>query len=248
MAIPNGFDAADFAAPIPARTDSVFRIVHTGYLHTDIGLRQRKMAAAHRLVGGGTPGVDILTRSHLFLLEAVERLVARDPSLGSRIEIVLAGVLSPSDLAVAERSPFVRTPGYLSHAATIGLMRSADLLFLPMQNLPPGRRSATVPGKTYEYLASQRPILAAVPEGDAQDILLQAGTAHICRPDDINAMALGIETELERWRTGAPVPKVPRSLLERYERRALAAEFAALVDTVTGLQAGPANRSAPSAA
>ncbi len=33
-------------------------------------------------------------------------------------------------------------------------MRSADLLFLPMQNLPPGVRATIVPGKTYEYLAS----------------------------------------------------------------------------------------------
>ena len=37
VAIPNGFDADDFAGPAPARDDGTFRIVHTGYLHTAFG-------------------------------------------------------------------------------------------------------------------------------------------------------------------------------------------------------------------
>ena len=34
VSIPNGFDANDFEEPVPVRDDGVFRIVHTGYLHT----------------------------------------------------------------------------------------------------------------------------------------------------------------------------------------------------------------------
>jgi glycosyltransferase involved in cell wall biosynthesis len=237
VSIPNGFDPADFAAPPPPRDGSAFRIVHTGYLHTDLGRQQLSQPLLRRLLGGGTEGVNILSRSHVYLLQAVERLVARHPSLGSRIEILLAGVLSASDREVAERSPFVRTLGYLSHPDTIRLMRSADLLFLPMQNLPPGRRSATVPGKTYEYLASQRPILAAVPEGDARDLLLQAGTAHVCVPDDVEAMVKAIEVELERSGTDSPQPQVPHTMLEKFERVALAAEYAAVIDAVVGSEA-----------
>ena len=61
-------------------------------------------------------------------------------------------------------------------------MRSADLLFLPMHDLPPGRRAGLVPYKTYEYLAAERPILAAVPDGDARDILSRVSHATLCRP------------------------------------------------------------------
>ena len=234
VSIPNGFDANDFAGPEPNRDDHAFRIVHTGYLHTELGRQQRHASHAHRLLGGGTPGVDILTRSHLFLLEAVDRLIADNPALASTIEIHLAGVLSPADREAAARSPVVRTPGYLTHADTIMLMRSADLLFLPMQNLPPGIRSATVPGKTYEYLASGRPILAAVPEGDARDILLQAGTAHICQPDDTHAIAAAIAAAVERWRSGRPIAEVSSALLAQFERRALTAEHAVLLRSVAG--------------
>ena len=43
------------------------------------------------------------------------------------------------------------------------LISSADLLFLPMHELPEGTSARIVPCKTYEYLASGRPVLAAVP-------------------------------------------------------------------------------------
>ena len=56
LAIPNGYDAADFAASVPAREDELFRIVHTGYLHTDLGLRQRRGAAAAAAAGWSAEG------------------------------------------------------------------------------------------------------------------------------------------------------------------------------------------------
>ena len=37
IAIPNGWESADFAAPEPHRADGAFRIVHTGNLHTELG-------------------------------------------------------------------------------------------------------------------------------------------------------------------------------------------------------------------
>jgi glycosyltransferase involved in cell wall biosynthesis len=228
VAVPNGFDGADFAVSSLRRGDGVFRIVHTGYLHTELGCQQRR-ARLRRLLGGEVRGVDIMTRSHLYLLEAIERVVAHNPT--ARIELVLAGVLSDRDRDVATHSRLVRLVGYQTHEAAIALMRSADLLFLPMQNLPEGMRATIVPGKTYEYLAAQRPILAAVPEGDARDLLLDAGTAHLCAPDDVTAMAAAIEAQLGG--TGALRARPPRDLLARIERRALAGEVAALLDFVT---------------
>jgi glycosyltransferase involved in cell wall biosynthesis len=228
VSIPNGFDGADFAGSSPPRDDGVFRIVHTGYLHTELGCQQRR-ARLRRLLGGEVRGVDIMTRSHLYLLEAIERVVAHNP--GAKIELVLAGVLSDRDREVATRSPLVRLVGYQTHEAAIALMQSADLLFLPMQNLPAGMRATIVPGKTYEYLAAQRPILAAVPEGDARDMLVAAGTAHLCTPNDVAAMAAAIEAELSG--TAALRAGPPRELLAKIERRALAGEVAALLDFVT---------------
>jgi glycosyltransferase involved in cell wall biosynthesis len=232
VTIPNGYDPADFGGAAPQRRDSAFRIVHTGYLHTELGLRHRKTARIRELLGGSVKGLDILTRSHVYLLEAIDRLIGEDPSLASTIEVHLAGVLSETDKKIAERSPVVRLLGYVPHRETVDLMRTADLLFLPMHDLPPGTRAGIVPGKTYEYIASGRPILAAVPDGDARDILEEARTAHLCRPADADAMVRILRAEIERWRAGETPPDPNPDLLRRFDYRELARQLADVFDQV----------------
>jgi glycosyltransferase involved in cell wall biosynthesis len=230
LAIPNGFDGADFRRPVEARRDGVFRIVHTGYLHTELGYRHRRHRLLRRALGGTVAGVDFLTRSHVFLLEAVDRLVQADPALASALEVHLAGVVSAVDREVAARSPCARMPGYRSHDRTLDLLRTADLLFLPMQDLPPGVRAGIIPGKTYEYLAANRPILAAVPDGDARDLLEEAGGAVLCRPSDVDAMTRAIVQQLARFRAGTPAPAPREDVVARYEYRRLAEKLAEVFD------------------
>ena len=233
LAIPNGFDADDFTGEPPTRSDDAFRIVHTGYLHTELGYRQRRTAALRRLLGGSVRGVDILSRSHVFLIEAVEQVRREHSELAERLEIHFAGVLSERDLAVARRSPATRILGFVSHDEALALMRTADLLFLPMHDLPEGERATVVPGKTYEYLASGRPILAPAPEGDARDLLRAAGTALLCRPTDVNGIAAAIVQAYELSRSGVPAHP-PDELLQSYEYRGLAGRLASVFDQLLG--------------
>lgn len=236
VSISNGFDPSDFDGAAPARAPGKFRIVHTGYLHTELGLQFRGRASIRRFVGGAVPGLDIYTRSHVFLLEAIDRLIERDPSIATKLEVHLAGVLSDGDRQIAASSPVVHLHGYVDHPATVALQRSADLLFLPMQDLPPGTRATIVPGKTWEYLASGRPILAAVPDGDARDTLEAAGSAILVRPADVTAIAEAIAAELRRAESGAS-PRVPDNrVVRRYEYPHLTAELADVFDSVLGLQ------------
>jgi glycosyltransferase involved in cell wall biosynthesis len=231
VSITNGFDAADFEGTPPERRDGAFRIVHSGYLHTLLGRKVRQGRRRRRVVGGAVePRVDILTRSHVYLLEAVERLCAARPDLADAVEVHLAGVLSDEDRELAERCPAVRLPGYLPHHETVDLLRTADLLFLPMQDLPAGVRAGLTPGKTYEYLAAARPILAAVPDGDARDLLERSGQAFVCRPSDVEAMTAILEAELEHRRAGTPTRPARAELLARYERLSLSADLADVFD------------------
>jgi glycosyltransferase involved in cell wall biosynthesis len=228
LAIPNGYDAGDFVDAAPVRSGDHFRIVHTGYLHTELGLRQRRTARARRVLGGAVPGVDIYTRSHVFLLEAVARLLAAEPALADRLEVVLAGVLSPVDIEIAERSRVTRLLGYVPHAESVALLRSADLIFLPMQNLPAGRRATIVPGKTYEYLASGTRILAAVPEGDARDMLQASGNAFIVDPDDVEGMQEAIREAMD----SPPPSRKDGEHVAQFEWRSLARRVADVIDSV----------------
>jgi glycosyltransferase involved in cell wall biosynthesis len=233
VAIPNGFDPADFAGPPPIRADAAFRLVHTGSLHTDLGLDHRRLRRVRRALGGSAAQVDVLTRSHIYVLRAIGAVLERDPRAAEVLEFHLAGLLTETDRQIALQSAVVRLHGYLTHRASLELIRSADLLFLPMHNLPQGVRASIVPGKTYEYLASGTPILAAVPDGDARDLLTEAGNATICRPDDVEGMARALLEALDRHRRRVPAPSPPeRDVVARFDYRGLAAKLGEVFDEV----------------
>ncbi len=232
--IPNGYDAADFSGDAPQRTDGRFRVVHTGSLHTALGRRHDLRRRVDRIMRGGAYRVDILARSHVHLVSAVNRIVERQPEIADRLELHLAGVMTDADRRVAEQclAP-VTMPGYLDHDQSVDLLRGADLLFLPMHGLRDGTRASIVPAKTYEYIGSGRPILAAVPPGDARDLLREAGSAVICDPADVDALEVELQRALDRWGAGDTLMPPPNpDVLARLEYRRLAEQMAGVLDSV----------------
>jgi glycosyltransferase involved in cell wall biosynthesis len=230
-AIPIGYEPADFEAPVEPHDDGVFRILHLGSLHTDFGLHLRGTRLRRRLLGGGVPGLDVLTRSHVVVVEAIERLLRADPSLSGRVELHLAGEQTAADRAVSEGHPFVRELGLRSYDESTRLARAADLLFLPMHDLPEGMRAGLIPYKTYDYLGARRPILAAVPDGDVRDLLAPLPHATLVRPRDVEGMAAALRQRIAAGREPDAVPP------PEYER---ARCVAALAEVLEGVYSAPA--------
>lgn len=243
--ITNGFDPSDFPHKVESRADGKFRIVHSGYLHTELGLNLRNKRF-NRLLGQSFSGVDIFTRSHAILLQALERWCSARPELKHVVELVLAGKTSAADRGAAEHSPIaslIKFPGYLSHQESTELVATADVLFLPMQNLSSGRRSRIVPGKTYEYMATGKPILAAVPDGDAKDFLANCGTAFICRPDDIETMIRLLDELYSRWKNNELNVSSNHAFLGQFTRRHLTSVLAGVFESVLAPVAAPGRSS-----
>ena len=233
--ITNGYDEEDFRGDVPAVPPGApFTLVHSGYFHTDTGLRQRKHRWRNRLLGRLEPGVETLSRSHFYLVQAVNRWLEREPAARENFRMEFVGVPSEADRQVvreARLENLVTFTGYLPHDECVRRTRRADLLFLPMHHLPAGRRSGIVPGKVYEYMASGRPILAAVPDGDARDYLAAAGTAHLVAPTDVDALSRVLATVFARWREGN-TPGAgwrPEAVLP-FERRELTRQLAEVLD------------------
>jgi glycosyltransferase involved in cell wall biosynthesis len=234
VTITNGFDREDFSAEVPARTDRKFRIVHSGTWLTDTGLQVNRKPW-HRLFGGAQQGADILTRSPVFLLQAIQQWQARDPESGEHLELVFAGVSSATERDIVHNFGVhaeISFPGYIPHSESVALVRTADLLFLPMHTPSPGRCSLTVPAKTYEYMASERPILAAVPDGDAKDYLKQCGTAFVCGPADVAQMAVILDRIYSDWKAKKAVVKPNQAFLAQFERRFLTQRLADVLEQV----------------
>jgi glycosyltransferase involved in cell wall biosynthesis len=232
ITIPNGFDRADFDGTVPPREDAAFRVVHAGFVHVRDDRSHRRTGIARELLGGAVKGLDAGTRSHVYLLHALQTLLGRRSDLEGRIEVHLAGILSDADRRVSGFE-LVTAHGYLPHDETVDLLRSADLLFLPMHDLPEGRRARIVPGKTYEYLAARRPILAAVPDGDVRDLMREAGNAFVVRPKDVEGMARIVEQEADRVLGRSTAPAANEDLLRRHERRELTRRLAEVFDSLT---------------
>jgi glycosyltransferase involved in cell wall biosynthesis len=206
-------------------------------LHTDAGLRQRRRAFEYRLLGRIETGVELLCRSHYFLLKALERWKREDPTIAAKVRLELVGVPSDVDRETVERSSvssLVEVTGYLSHGESLARIRGADLLFLPMHKMPKGRRATIVPGKTYEYMATGLPILAAVPEGDTRDFLTKAGTGLVCEPDDVQGMLRILKDQFQAWQAGKQAVTWNRSYVERFERRELTRQLADELREVIG--------------
>jgi hypothetical protein len=103
-----------------------------------------------------------------------------------------------------------------------------------MQELPHGERAGITPGKTYDYLGSGTHILAAVPEGDARDLLVASKNASVADPSDTTRLAELIAAAVAARDAGDSQPSPDRTVIERYERRRLTQDLARLFDTVLG--------------
>jgi len=119
---------------------------------------------------------------------------------------------------------------HVPRRSALELQRDSEALLLLLPDA--GGRGRTVPsGKIYEYLAAERPILAAVPpDGVAAELVRSADAGVVVAPDDVPALRAAIEGLRARWQRGAlENGSLSPELKERLSRRTRSREFADLL-------------------
>jgi glycosyltransferase involved in cell wall biosynthesis len=116
----------------------------------------------------------------------------------------------------------VELPGYVTRRRSLELQRNSDALLLLIPDAG-GRGRGVLSGKVFEYLAAERPILAAVPpDGAAAALIRDAGAGVVAAPDDVAALREALADLHGRWRDGklAGTPLSPewRTKLSRNAR------------------------------
>jgi glycosyltransferase involved in cell wall biosynthesis len=77
---------------------------------------------------------------------------------------------------------------YAPRATSLALQRDSDALLLLIPDAG-GRGKGVLSGKVFEYLAAERPILAAVPpDGAAAELIRDTGAGVVAAPDDVDAL------------------------------------------------------------
>jgi glycosyltransferase involved in cell wall biosynthesis len=123
---------------------------------------------------------------------------------------------------------------YVPRRRALALQRDSDALLLLLPDVP-GRGSAVPSGKVYEYLAAERPILAAVPpDGAAADLVREARAGVVVAPDDVDGIEAALRDLHTRWREGTlEGAALPIELRTRLDRRTRTEELARVLRSLT---------------
>jgi len=122
---------------------------------------------------------------------------------------------------------------YVPRRRSLALQRDSDALLLLIPEAG-GRGRGVLSGKVFEYLAAERPILAAVPtEGAAAELIEETGAGVVAAPDDVAALTSALRALHDAW-AGGTLDGTPLSPADR-ERLGRAARVEELADLLRGL-------------
>jgi hypothetical protein len=167
---------------------------------------------------------------------AIADVLAADPELAGRVKLAIHGNPYPAEVVAralrqAGVQDVVDVGGPVPHEQVAQIIAAADLLFLTLPTRTDGSRGGRISAKTYEYLATDRPILAAVPQGENWDYLAGKPGVWLLAPGDRDGMSAVI-AELSRAKlAGKPLSFNRSELAEELSYDTRAGEFAAVVRT-----------------
>jgi glycosyltransferase involved in cell wall biosynthesis len=198
VAIHDGFDRDDLEEPAPDSAAVAFCIVYTGGWSDD-----------------HTPRA---------LYSAIDWIRRSDPSALDGIDVVAAG-FKPGEARLQGLSRYIREIGDISHREALGLMQSAQLVYLADSD----ERHWEVPAVLYEAVAGGTPVVVRThPESEAARMLRRLGGGKVVCPDDPGELYYAL---LDACRTKTVrVPDRDEAALATVEWRTLSAKLAAVMD------------------
>ena len=208
--ITNGFDECDFSSEPCTEAyggaSQEFTITHTGLFAAD-----------------GNPTV---------LWDVLAEKCHADEAFRKLLRIKLIGKTDDQILkALKDRGleSSLINMGYQTHSVAVDQQRQASVLILPLRKEPEYR--AVLPGKLFEYLASQRPILGiGQPDGAMAMIVNETGTGTVIDWNDKEGISQYIEQCWKRHLEGRL--SSDGADLSRFTRRSLTRRMAGLFDKI----------------
>jgi len=194
----NGYDPADFDGFQEKKTDK-FIICHLGSMNKD--------------------------RNPRSLWVAISNLIQTDSVIKNKLEIHLIGSVDFSVRQAIEENgllDYIKYISFMPHDRAINYLAKCSLLLLSINNTPNSK--GILPTKLYEYLASQKPVLAIGPaESDIFRVLNNMDHCRLCGFSDQKGMAAFILKVLYET-------PVASSSVVNYSRKSHAASYARLLN------------------
>ena len=167
-------------------------------------------------------------------MKSLVALIDQHPRIQNKIEVLFIGGLShdyQKEITDTARSLSVdcQLIGAVSYKASMQYICSSDLLLAI--NGTEDRDNIFVPGKLFDYIAANKPILFIGHRGAASEIVEQGNIGAVCEHDDIDSMSREILGFYRRWELSQPFePNTP--YIHRYHASNVAKQLAELLDSV----------------
>jgi hypothetical protein len=216
VVVRNGFDGVEWdravaSAAIPedeAGRPEKFRITYAGKLY--------------------------MKRSPVSVFRALRTLIDAGEIRREDAQVELIGWCESSDghsvadlISEAGLEDCVEMAGLLSHSDTLRRLSQSNLQLLLAEEL-----TTQIPGKTYEYLKTGRPILALTRAGAVATLLRQTGGSWVVDPDDQDGVTEAIRECYRTWKHGLPGRAPDASLVESFDRRKTTGQIADALNSI----------------
>ncbi|HTQ04127.1 MAG TPA: glycosyltransferase [Polyangiaceae bacterium] len=208
LAIPNGYDPADFPDVLPSPPSDRCLLTYTGTVF--------RLTSARGFLSG------------------VRLLHEREPVLARRLETRFVGRIVETEADAFEDADAlgVRRFGYLPHAEALRLLAESHVPLCLLADLPGSER--IYPAKIFEIMRLGRRALVLTPEGALARLVRRHRLGDVVPPGDAPAVAAALERLLRAFVAGT-LEHAERPLdTERFDRRHLAGEFARALELACG--------------
>ncbi len=172
-------------------------------------------------------------RNPTVLWEVLSELVKEDPVFAQDLEISLTGVVSDqvlSSIALVGLTKNTTLKGYVPHKQAVMLQHKAQILLLLEQDSEDTK--AIIPGKLFEYLQAQRPIIALGPKGsDIEGIINTTESGVYIAANQKEALKKQLLTYYSAYKKDALF--IPSKNLELFTRKNLTKKVADVINRLT---------------
>ncbi|WP_447637536.1 glycosyltransferase family 4 protein [Flavobacterium microcysteis] len=168
-------------------------------------------------------------RNPRILWKCLKEIIKENPDFKKDFELKLIGAVSQEVLdALSEfrLSSYVNNLGYVPHKTAVEHQRKSQVLLLVEINSEDTK--SIIPGKLFEYMASERPILAIGPEGsDFASIIKETNTGAFFHYDEFDALKDRILAYYAAFKEGNL--KTHAVGLQQYSRKSLTEKLSKII-------------------